>query len=252
MVDSYGPVPIPMAAPPAGGSAGDPAIDTILSFLKAFLVSDQNATGAWQVAGVSPANPPVVGTFPHDPEEDVFNARDLPALYLWRESATNEWLADDYLVESSLLKLVWVMPRATPENQSVRSPFVNGLVKAIQVAIERGRTPGWVQSGDTDPNAAAQGSDLGAYLGGWSLRVDRWRRTHVVERARDGVVKAIYAAVELQLTLQESWSVDITDPSRFPPTSQGDGVDATLTINGGTSTVEGHLAGTPVRDAGSP
>lgn len=257
MSDTFGLPQFPLQPPTQGQAVADPALTILLSYLKAFLCDDQMATGAWQVAGVSPGNPPVVGTFPFDPEEDLFNSRDLPALYLWRDSASNEWLAEDYLIESSTLKLLWVFPSGTPENQAVRTPFVNGLVKAIQIAIERNRTPSWKQPNDTDPDTSRYGSALGNYLGAWLLRVDRWRRTHVVERGIDSSTRGVYTAVEVQLTLQEPWTVDITDPARFDPTSGANGVDQTVPVNPNASGVsafvpEGYLAGTPRTLVGGP
>ena len=248
--DAFGLTPIPLAPPEGDEPVSDPALMVLLSYLKAFLTTDQNASLAWQVKGVSPSNPPVLGIFPWDPEENLFNANNLPALFLWREDGTDEWMADDYFVTSDTLKMLWVFPGpGTPENQAIRVPFANGIGKAIKVAIERGRTPSWKQPDDDDPVAETEGSFLGKYLGGWSLFDTRWRRTHVVEKSRDGNrTYGTYPAIEIQWTLMESWDQNIDNPARTAPTSATNGVDFTTTTSTGATSNEGYLANTPKVD----
>ena len=248
MSDTFGLATIPLSPPQAGQPTTDPTIQMLLDFFTAFLNDDQNATAAWQIQGVAPSTQPVMGKFPYDPEVNLFHASTLPALYLWRESGKEEWLADDYMVEESTCKMLWVFPLANPENQAARVSFASGLCKALNVAMERGRTPSWVVPNDPDPVAATQGSFLGTYLGAWSCWFDNWRRTHVIERGIDGSMKQTYVAVELMMTLTEQWSPDITDPSRSSATSALNGVDAIVENATGTPMAEGHLAGTPVVD----
>lgn len=246
MADSYGLPTIPLQPTPPGSPPADPLLAVLLSFLKAFLVEDQNATAAWQSMGVSPANAPVNGIFPFNPEDNEFNESALPALFLWRESGKDEWIADDYLLETTQLKLLWVFTLGNQPNQTVRNPYINGIVKVIQVAIERGRTPSWKQPGDPDPLAVTRGSWLGNFLNAWSLSVDGWRRTHVTERdLESNRVVGTHQAVELTLSCQETWTVDIEDPNFYSGTSPTNGVDAVITTSTGATAAEGYLAATP-------
>ena len=160
MPDAFGAVPVPLVPPAQGDAVGDPALSAMLAFFKAFLVADQNVTALWNASGVAPGAPPVIGTFPFDPMDatHVFNENTLPALFMWRDSSTDEQAGEDWEVETTQCKLLWVFPVAAQIVQTARAPFVNAMAKAIKVAVNRARTPGYVMPGDTDRLAATQGS----------------------------------------------------------------------------------------------
>jgi len=248
--DTHGLVQIPIQPiDPSVDAPGDPALNVLLSYLQAFLVKDQNAEIAWRVPGVDPAHPPVKETFTYDPQEYVFNAASVPCLYCWREDGSFAWMADDWDVTTDTLKLLWVFPMTGPIEAAIpSSSFVNGLVKAINIAIERGRTPSWQVAGDTDPVAPVQGSFLGTYLNAFALTLRSWRRTHVTERDDAEKVVGVYPAIEMRLELQETWAADSGTPAGTYETSEANGVAMTVENGAGTPMVAGNLAGTPVTD----
>jgi hypothetical protein len=219
--DVWGGLPIPTDAGPQisfgqmpAFPAGDPALKYILDFLYAWLVVDGNITAAWASTGI-PTNalsaggqqigyPPVKKLFAYDPTKLLINETSLPSLWLWRANGgDSEWLADDWLVERSVLKLLWVWPEATAENQVKRDSFLNALAKTIQVGLERGRTPSFNVPGDTDPISKFQGSSFWLYAGFMSLVWKRWRPAKVVITLDDGPPR-VYYGMEGQIELAEN------------------------------------------------
>ncbi len=247
--DTFGRVKIPIQPiDPTVGTAADPALDVLLSYLQAFLSTDQNAELAWRVPGVDPAHRVVRKVYSFDPEEYVFDEKQLPALYGFRVSGSFEPLADDWDVSTDVVKVLWAFPLDGPIERALpRSSFVNGIVKAVRIATERGRTPSWIVEDDTDPMAPIQGSFLGNYLNAYSLWLKTWQRTHITVRDAESKIIGVYPALELQFQLQETWATDIDGGTGTYPTSAEAGVDFVLD-NGqsGRPQVEGLLAGTPV------
>ena len=233
MSDTYGPIPIPLPPPTDGVASTDPSLQYTLDYLKAFLNTDQNATAAWQVTGMFPGKPPVVGTHVFDPEEVEFKTTDLPALFAWRSDGVFEQLADDYRIDTDIVHLVWVYPLSTQQMMGAGlHAFANGLVKAIDTAIDRGRTPGWIYPKDPDPMAPVYGSLLGSWQDDWQFWVNSWKRRLVTLRARDGSVTNTYPAIELTCKLSENHIYDIT---RDPPYDVPDDKGPLITITDGDS-----------------
>lgn len=232
-VDTWGAITIPAQGPLTGYPAGDPALRYILDFLKAFIVTDANATLAW--SAVYPARPPIFSTFAHNPAEEVFSTSFLPALFLWRESATQEWAAEDWLREMTEVKGLWVFPLALPSNQRLRSPFVNALCKALTVGIERGRTPGYVVPGDPDPASPAQGSLLYTFAGFEYFALKKWRAFHLPIEV-DAKGEQDFPAIELTFDLWENLEYGL---DRFAPNSPNAGTYLTLLNDQGQTLVSG-------------
>lgn len=231
--DSWGAIQIPTLAESATTPAGDPCIRTILQFLKAFVCTDKNATAAW--FPVFPGQPPINGIFQHDPSQVVFNTRDLPALYMWRESATHEWQGEDWLRETTQVKALWVFPlQGVQDLQRLRAPFVNALIKTIVVGIERGRTPSFIAPGDTDPQAATQGSLFYSLAGFEAFSLKSWKTAKLSVQGIDGS-SVSYTGVEMTFEMYENLVYGL---GRFP---ENDGAFVTISNEAGVVTDAGPL-----------
>jgi hypothetical protein len=212
-VDHWGALPLPAVAPATGAAPGDPALTYLLGFLKAFLQDDANLTAAWTIAGVAPSQPIVNRAFAHDPNEGAFNEASLPALYGWRsEMQAPEQLADDVRTRASTITLLWVFPMATQANQAVRRPIFNAIAHAVDLAVERGRTPSFVVPGDTDPNAAFLGSNVWTWMAFWQLRMGAARPAKLDVPVKTATATEIrhYDAIQITLSLEEDLSVDMS------------------------------------------
>lgn len=226
--DKYGAIHLPLAAPPAGGAVTDPLLDVLLAFLKAWLATDGMASAAW--ASVLPSSTPVNATWPRDPRKGGFNERDLPALYAFRPDTADTdvyQMSDDFRVTEVLLTLLWVFPAAPQEKQWPREPFINGLVKAVDTAIERGRTPSFQVPYDTDPLAPTQGSLFYGAAGVSKIELRKARPVKVVLVMNDAKPRT-YAAVEMKIFVQELFEFDLNDPLRF---TKGAGLSLTILEN---------------------
>jgi hypothetical protein len=244
--DSWGPLQLPTSPGQAfttvfdgwGKGAGslsqppsDGALACCLDFLAVLLETDQFVQAAWQSAMYGGGEGRVIRkVYLHDPREVAFNTTDLPALYMWRESATQGWIADDYLRDNTLVKGLWIFPiPGKQEAQRVRSVFANVLPKAMATGIERGRTPGWVQPGDPDPSAAAQGSLFYTYAGFDEFTLVSWAKASVdirnPETARGRGTTGDYYALDLSFRLVECQVYGI---GREPPFYPDDSLEDTV------------------------
>lgn len=246
--------PGPLTAPGSGAKpepAQDRTLGVILDFVRAFLITDQNATSAWGIVGLDPAHPPIVALVTYDPNKYGMQSESLPALFGWRPGGKFEWIAEDWETELVTIKLLWVLPLVQVEDQQRRDPFGDAFIKAVYAAFSRGRTPGWVVPDDDDPLAETQGSFLGTFLHACTAYPEclSWKTQLLATETIDGKPAGHFDSFELTLQLREKLTVDIEDPARFQPTSAGNGVDATI-VNPATGDVqvEGYLAGTPVVD----
>lgn len=159
MPEYYGALPLPTATPTGDEAAGDPALRYILEYLQAVL----NAECTSAVSSVWRGSQAVVTIFAHDPGEVVFNERDLPALFLYRESEPSMlWEGHDWRIARDQLSLLWVMPPGVQGSRRVRMPLINAIIKCVDKAIESYRHPAWVATGETDPTAATLAADIDA------------------------------------------------------------------------------------------
>lgn len=153
--------------------SSEQALAVILDFLGCWLVTDGLVSAAWREIAGAAGGRPVKSVYLHNPADVSFNESATPSLYLWREDAAFQRDADDWRRDHSTVKGLWVFPAAFQEKQRVRIPFAPVLAKAIDTAIERGRTTSWVQPGDPDPASALQGSLFYSFAG-----FDRFELTH--------------------------------------------------------------------------
>jgi hypothetical protein len=209
VTDTYGLLPIPLDAPTGapGETLGDPCLAVLLDAFKAVL--NANMADAWSAAGVAANMPPVREVFAHDPSKLVFLEKSLPALFLWREGSAAEYFdqTPERRIATDTLKLVWVYPTAPPEKQRVRATFERAVVGIIDGFLKRNRDPAWVAVGDTTDRARRTGSNLLTKAGFFSLRMTRSALVPVTIEMSDGLPQRTYAAVQMDLTIEEAHAI---------------------------------------------
>jgi len=210
MPDTFGAAPLPFD-PPNGDAAGpdesvsDPLIDTTLAFFQA-VINDAGAA-AWQK--VSPGAALVANVRTNDPEEIVFNEKDLPCLYLCRTGGDGpEWLAEDYLVSHDTLRLFWVFPPARQSFQAFRSQILNGITKALAAAVHLNRHPAWVDPGDTDPQAKTYGSVFSDRAGWIDFELGKWSSKAIRIDMANGPART-YPALQMEMRVTEWFRQDL-------------------------------------------
>lgn len=215
MADLAGPQPLVTVVPGlgAGAKAGDALLDILGSYLQATL--NAHARGLWTALApdsLATTNQEVVRkVFTHDPEPagQEFLDRELPALFLWRESYAAEtgWFAQGWRVRSSVVQLAWVFPASPMVQQSARSAFMNLLVSVIEEVLEfRGRDASWIYPGDTDPRASTEGSNLWTFLQVFRIDLGVTQPQPLVIRGpvgTSGVAPKTYFRVRTALNVQE-------------------------------------------------
>jgi hypothetical protein len=161
-MDTYGAIPFPLTPPLPGVEVADPAVTLVSQFAQAVL----NTHGHSAYSAVVPAitglqtgsgtvqNPVVRNAFEHDPAEEDFAERDLPAVYVFRNGGDRPyWLAEDYRVEEDAWTLLYLFQPAPQSARTRIKSFVNGVVKILDRSIESMREPSYVAPWDTDPTA---------------------------------------------------------------------------------------------------
>lgn len=232
--DTWGALQIPLsAAPPftpqqtslwvapANVPLADPALAVVLDFLTTFLVTDQNALAVWQILAPNKPNnvpqPVVQRIFAHDPSKEVLSNAYLPGLFFFRSGGgKHEWVADDWLRDTSTLTLLWVFADAMQDTQRQREPFGHAIAKLIDAAVERGRTPSWLQPGDPDPQSPLAGSLFYKYAGFDAFWFDDWKPASLVIKTPDGVIAGQYPAIAMKFTMQEDLKPGLGRPVFFP------------------------------------
>jgi hypothetical protein len=223
--DAWGAVSIPAQPQGDGAVLGDPALTRTLQFLYAYLVTDAGANVPWTAQFGYPLIKSPLSLFTHNPNEAVFQVDYLPSLYLWRpEGGDFEQKADDYLLDNSAWTMLWVMPLASQENQSARSPYVNQFAKAVADGLNHARTPSWSLLGDPDPLAASLGSFLWGALNVVMQYPARWRTSKVLAQPIDGGKPREFKAVEMKISVVERLH---ENPARYA--TRGTTLDATFT-----------------------
>ena len=239
--DQFGALQFPLAATPAGHVVADPLIEILPLFLKEYLNNEIGA--AWDTAGVAPGLKVVDGVYSTAPQDvsTSFSSKRLPALFMWRASATDAWEAEDREIEHTRAVLLWVFPNVPGHRQDIRAPFINAVAKAIKIAVETGRTPGFIVAGDTDRYAATQGSQYGNFVGCQRLTVVSHKPVPVAitiiraQTDRRPPPPMVYQGLEVILAVEERYDRGYDSTQTLFLTT-----DQTLTINGGPSSVEGR------------
>lgn len=163
MSDTFGALSLPVPVPAARNdlpiaisapntSLADPCLDTVLSYIQAVLNYDGNA--AWEVRAPGTQIKRMARfTSTNDPLEGEFNDNQLPGLFLFRQKGeTSTKYTDDLPSTEETLILQWVFPADTQHKERVRNNIINGLSKALVLALEQGVHPAWVVTTDNaDP-----------------------------------------------------------------------------------------------------
>ena len=228
------PLQPPTAAQAAGEAQGDPCLWIYLQFLKAFLQTDAQATALWTAAGIAPGQVVVNAIRAHGPGDDDgepfglgLTTKDLPCLYMWRhgggDSSSVEQIAEDWRVETSQVRLLWVFPDAVVGIQRGRQSFTNALAKCIDDAIERGRTPSFVVPGDPDPLAPSLGSFVHTFTDVYAINATHWGparvRINTVGPRDEGAAASFQKpALEMRFELKENL---IKNPNLWSFATQG-------------------------------
>lgn len=210
MADRFGAISLPASPPAKDEALTDPLLTYALGYFKA--VINANGTAAWQ-ARIPDGSIPVNKTHPHDPLELSFVENDLPALYMWEtdgSEGTTERLAEDIFIDHRNVHVLWIMPPEPEEKQKYRVQFTNAVRKSLILAIERGRHPAWVVSGDTDPQAATRGSVFMRWAGIIAVDLSRWTKKIFIVTNEETKEKYAFHAFEATLAIQEELVEDIS------------------------------------------
>lgn len=210
MADRFGALEFPVPAPGADESLSDPCLDTVLRCLVA-VMNEGPLAQAWALA--APKTPkPVNQAYAGDPDLTNWGASDLPALFLWRTNrGASSWIADDYMMASDALSLVWCFPKATRDLKGRLDNVVNAITKLLAVVVHEGRHPAWIDTGDTEPQAQYQGSYLWQRAGVWTMSPGRWTTEPVSVEMEDGTRgPAPFQAIRLPIEIEERYAPEGT------------------------------------------
>jgi hypothetical protein len=212
---TIGGLAVPLVPPStATATIDDPALDVVVGYIAAIVRTYAGA--AWRA--VAPGEPLLRRTFTHDPEDYEFAETDLPALYAFRTGSAKptEDQAEDYRISTDTVRLFWVMPRASTEQQRRRVPFIQALGKLIDLAIDRGRDPAYVRSDDPDPTKTAQGTVLLRASGLHWLRSKGWTKTNLAIKMAAGDASRTYQALDMKLEFEEQEIQGYDDLASIP------------------------------------
>lgn len=166
MAGALGILTLPVTAPSspsADACVGDPLRQKLGEFLQAAIRA--NCQAAW--AGIAGVNSNVVERIEvNDPKDNTFVASKLPCLAIFRTERQRkfEQMGDDVRVRRSKIVVLWIPPVAVQWHRANREPFFQAVEAAIDEAVVRGRTPTWVDTGDTETRAATEGSLIDSRL----------------------------------------------------------------------------------------
>jgi hypothetical protein len=214
--DGWGATAIPLVAPATFQVVGQDAVveaagDPLLSYGLSFFATVANAYGsaAWNAPGIAPGVEVVANTFPHNPREESFNEKDLPAMYMWRDGATEyDQIAQDLRVVRGTISLLWVAPvKARQTYLRLRSPFPKALLDVLEDCFERGCDLNWQLVGDTSPSAVyvqTYGSLLWPRMNFRRMHFQKWSPASLTVPAEGG--PRTYRATQATLYVEELYT----------------------------------------------
>jgi hypothetical protein len=93
----------------------------------------------------------------------TFSEKSLPSLYVFRnQGGSFDDDAADYRIARSTWIVWWIYRPTTDAKSAIRFPFANAIAKLIDAALDDGRHPAYVQTGDTDVHAPSYTADADA------------------------------------------------------------------------------------------
>lgn len=165
MGDIFGALPLPVPVPTArtdlpttiaatAVSLADPCLDTLLSYIQAVLDFELTTTWAIRAPG-NQIKKAARFTSTNDPLEGTLLDNQLPGLFLFRSKGENATkYAGDLPATEEVLILQWVFPADTQHKERLRNNVINGLTKALVLALEHGVHPAWTVTTDNAQTAA--------------------------------------------------------------------------------------------------
>jgi hypothetical protein len=248
------PVPVRESAIGYPGAFIQPAGDPLLYYVSSFLqtIINSRCGAAYAALDPRPSTPALNGLAVIevdyvDPADHSFNARDLPAIYMYRDTFPASRIADDMYVQKSHLACHWV-PR--PDNLQRRqeiAPFVNAIAMVINRAIIRGRDPSWIVPGDTDTQAAYFGSSLVGWTGAdRPFALIESKRTTITIAGHEGEYTGLKVVLQAEELLHEDPALRYFTPTLLDQTisqqqAGGDGTSAYLVSIGDYPVSSGPL-----------
>lgn len=234
---------LPVAAPTKPNPFPDPALDVLGGYLRAYLTSYLGT--AW--LAIRPGEAIVRAAYTHDPQEHDFSSGILPALYLFREGSARDpvQVTEDHRVHADRVRIFWVCPPANQFQAAELSRALPAIAKTLDKALDEGRDPSWVLSGDPDPTAVVYGSVVLRHAGLRSMTAGSWRRTQLAIKKpgdhRENPELDLYPALDCQVVIEEDarqlFDVEVDGSALAGPAD----LVATIQRPDGTPIVEGRF-----------
>lgn len=211
---TYGLLSLEDAQAEANVAAGDPLLTKLGAACQAIVNARCNAL--WTSVcprgkGGNTPPVPVATVFTHDPNDRVFNTKELPALYVFRGKVSpQEWAAEDLVLQKSTLTLIWVFPHEPQAKTASQIPMANAVVKAIGAALWSGQDSAWVDPTDPDPKAPTAGSLIVERMGLWTIQMGESRMRPVKIEIQDRAGLSFeFAALEMSVEVEEQLVDDL-------------------------------------------
>jgi predicted component of type VI protein secretion system len=221
MADAIGTLELPAPGQSGGEALADGNLQKVADYLKAFLADKLEAN--WQQ--VAPGTPFIKTLGLFNPEIAGLLSSDLPALFVYRSDMEEERMADDWYVDHSEITVLWLPNQVTQAQLTKRMPMLNGVAKAITMAVIAGRDPSWFDPGDPDTTARTLGSVLASRAN--LIREARLKSCKAaLATIRSDKETAHYPCVRALIETHELTSWDLT--LRGSPAAH----QTTLTVNG--------------------
>lgn len=211
---TYGLLSLEDAQADACVAAGDPLLTKLGAACQAIV--NARCTSLWTSVcprgkGGAASPVPIASVFTHDPNDRVFNTKDLPALYVFRgEVSPQEWAAEDLVLQKSTVTLIWVFPHEPQSKTATQIPMANAVVKTIGAALWNGQDAAWVDPTDTNPKATGAGSLIVERMGLWTIQMGKSRMRPVKIEIQDRTGLSFeFAALEMSVEVEEQLVDDL-------------------------------------------
>lgn len=144
MAEGFGAITVPI------GTTPDPALAILGDYFKTIVNLDAKASWEERPFGDEEVIKTVFGLSPNG---RVFDSCLLPALFVYRTGGLFSQTADDWLEDSSVIKLAWLLPISAVDDVDIRREFFKAFAVLVAKAARRGRDTRW--QWDADDQAGA-------------------------------------------------------------------------------------------------